>query len=119
MLGMINTFTGIEEIKAMLVDYFNIRIKRGLEPIQWKIILDDLRNDVGDNADLAKSKIKAATGGGWLKIVYESSNGGYKKNSFDNTAGRKVDAVVNMSAAERKEYERNMARDDSGNLIQF
>lgn len=117
MKGMINTFTDNDEVKARLLDYFDIRLKRGLQPIQWKIILDDLRRAAKDNASQAVSLINAATAGGWLKIVYSDDN--KSKAKFDNTAGRKVDAVVNMSQAEQENYRNNLAKDEFGNLMMF
>ena len=117
MKGMINTFTDNDEVRARLLDYFDIRLKRGLQPIQWKIILDDLRRAAKDNASQAISLINAATAGGWLKIVYSDDN--KSKAKFDNTAGRKVDAVVNMSQAEQENYRNNLAKDEFGNLMMF
>jgi len=122
MRGMINAFTQNEDIREKLLEYFNIRVKKGLQPNQWKIILDDLRNFAGDNASIALDKINNAIAGGYMQIIAaweKDKKNNFSKPKFDNTAGRKVEAVVNMSEEEKKEFEENLAKDENGNLLQF
>lgn len=122
MRGMINAFTQNEDIREKLLEYFNLRLKKGLQPNQWKIILDDLRNFAGDNASIALDKINNAIAGGYMQIIAaweKDKKNNFSKPKFDNTAGRKVEAVVNMSEEEKKEFEENLAKDENGNLLQF
>lgn len=122
MRGMINAFTQNEDIREKLLEYFNIRLKKGLQPNQWQIILDDLRNFAGDNASIALDKINGAIAGGYMQIIVaweKDRKNNFSKPKFDNTSGRKVEAVVNMTAEEKKDFEENLATDESGNLLQF
>ena len=122
MRGMINAFTENESIREKLLEYFNLRLKKGLQPNQWKIILDDLRNFAGDNASIALDKINNAIAGGYMQIIAaweKDKKNNFSKPKFDNTAGRKVKAVVNMTEEEKKEFEENLAKDENGNLLQF
>jgi len=122
MRGMINAFTQNEDIREKLLEYFNLRLKKGLQPNQWQIILDDLRNFAGDNASIALDKINNAIAGGYMQIIAaweKDKKNNFSKPKFDNTAGRKVEAVVNMSEEEKKEFEENLAKDENGNLLQF
>lgn len=122
MRNMINAFTENENIREKLLEYFNIRVKKGLQPNQWKIILDDLRDYAGENAKVAVDKINNAIAGGYMQIIAsweKDKKNNFAKPKFDNTAGRKVEAVVNMSKEEKEQFEKNLATDDDGNLIQF
>lgn len=125
MRGMINVFTENETIREKLIEYFNIRSKKGLQPNQWQIILDDLRNFAGDNANIAIDRINSAIAGGFMQIIpswdkdKKNNNFSYSKPKFDNTAGRKTKAVVNMGKEERQEFEDSLATDEKGNLLQF
>lgn len=122
MRGMINAFTQNEDIRKKLLEYFNLRLKKGLQPNQWKIILDDLRNFAGDDASIALDKINNAIAGGYMQIIAaweKDKKNNFSKPKFDNTAGRKVEAVVNMTEEEKKEFEENLAKDENGNLLQF
>lgn len=122
MRGMINAFTQNEDIREKLLEYFNLRLKKGLQPNQWQIILDDLRNFAGDNASIALDKINNAIAGGYMQIIAaweKDKKNNFSKPKFDNTAGRKVEAVVNMTEEEKKEFEENLAKDENGNLLQF
>lgn len=122
MRGMISAFTQNEDIREKLLEYFNIRLKKGLQPNQWQIILDDLRAFAGDSASIAVDKINGAIAGGYMQIIAaweKDKKNNFSKSKFDNTSGRKVEAVVNMSEEEKKEFEENLATDESGNLLQF
>ena len=122
MRGMINAFTQNEDIREKLLEYFNLRLKKGLQPNQWQIILDDLRNYAGDNASIALDKINNAIAGGYMQIIAaweKDKKNNFSKPKFDNTSGRKVEAVVNMTEEEKKEFEENLAKDENGNLLQF
>ena len=122
MRGMINAFTQNEDIREKLLEYFNLRLKKGLQPNQWQIILDDLRTFAGDSASVAVEKINNAIAGGYMQIIAaweKDKKKNFNKPKFDNTAGRKVEAVVNMSEEEKKEFEENLAKDENGNLLQF
>lgn len=122
MRGMISAFTQNEDIREKLLEYFNIRLKKGLQPNQWQIILDDLRAFAGDNASIAVDKINGAIAGGYMQIIAaweKDKKNNFSKPKFDNTAGRKAEAVINMTEEEKKEFEENLATDESGNLLQF
>ena len=122
MRSMIYAFTENENIREKLLEYFNMRIKKGLQPNQWKIILDDLREYAGDSANIAIGKINGSIAGGYMQIIApweKDRKNGFTKTKFDNTAGRKTVAVVNMSKEEKEVFEKNLATDDDGNLIKF
>ena len=122
MRSMINAFTQNEDIRNKLLEYFNIRVKKGLQPNQWQIILDDLRNFAGDSASIAVDKINNAIAGGYMQIIApweKDKKNNFSKPKFDNTFGRKVEAVVNMTEEEKKEFEENLAKDENGNLLKF
>ena len=122
MRGMINAFTENESIREKLLEYFNLRLKKGLQPNQWKIILDDLRDYAGESASIAVEKINNAIAGGYMQIIAsweKDKKNNFNKPKFDNTAGREVEAVVNMTEEEKKEFEENLARNDDGNLLKF
>jgi hypothetical protein len=122
MRSMINAFTQNEDIRNKLLEYFNLRLKKGLQPNQWQIILDDLRAFAGDSASIAVEKINNAIAGGYMQIIApweKDKKNNFNKPKFDNTAGRKVEAVVNMSEEEKKEFENNLATDEDGNLLEF
>lgn len=122
MRGMISAFTQNEDIREKLLEYFNMRLKKGLQPNQWKIILDDLRAYAGDSASVAVDKINGAIAGGYMQIIAQwekDKKTNFSKPKFDNTAGRKTKAVVNMTEEEKEEFEENLATDESGNLLQF
>ncbi len=122
MRNMINAFTENESIREKLLEYFNMRVKKGLQPNQWKIILDDLRDYAGENAKVAIDKINGSIAGGYMQIIApweKDKKNNFAKPRFDNTAGRKVEAVVNMSKEEKEQFEKSLATDDDGNLIQF
>ena len=122
MKGMINAFSQNEIIREKLLEYFNIRLKKGLQPNQWQIILDDLRAFAGDNALVAVEKINNAIAGGYMQIIAaweKDKKNNFSKSKFDNTFGRKVEAVINMTEKEKKEFEENLAKDENGNLLQF
>jgi hypothetical protein len=122
MRNMINAFTENESIREKLLEYFNMRVKKGLQPNQWKIILDDLRDYAGESAKVAIDKINGSIAGGYMQIIApweKDKKNNFAKPKFDNTAGRKVEAVVNMSKEEKEQFEKSLATDDDGNLIQF
>jgi len=122
MRNMINAFTENESIREKLLEYFNMRVKKGLQPNQWKIILDDLRDYAGESAKVAIDKINGSIAGGYMQIIApweKDKKNNFAKPKFDNTAGRKAEAVVNMSKEEKEQFEKNLATDDDGNLIQF
>lgn len=122
MRNMINAFTENESIREKLLEYFNMRVKKGLQPNQWKIILDDLRDYAGESAKIAIDKINGSIAGGYMQIIApweKDKKNNFSKPKFDNTAGRKAEAVVNMSKEEKEQFEKSLATDDDGNLIQF
>jgi len=122
MRNMINAFTENESIREKLLEYFNMRVKKGLQPNQWKIILDDLRDYAGESAKVAIDKINGSIAGGYMQIIApweKDKKNNFAKPKFDNTAGRKAEAVVNMSKEEKEQFEKSLATDDDGNLIRF
>lgn len=124
---MLDNFTTNEEVKDCLKEYLKIRRKKGLTPEQWKIILDDLRKECKTNKNYAIEKIKKATAGGWMQIVYINNfNGSTKtrfssKPAFDNTANHDIPkGIASMTEEERKQFEENeLAKDENGNFIKF
>lgn len=122
MKNMINVFTENESIREKLSEYFDMRLKKGLQPNQWKIILDDLREFAGDNAKLAIDKINGSIAGGYMQIIApweKDKKNNVNKAKFDNTANKKTEAVVSMTKEEREEFENNLAVDEDGKLIHF
>jgi DNA-binding transcriptional regulator GbsR (MarR family) len=122
MRNMINAFTENESIREKLLEYFNMRVKKGLQPNQWKIILDDLRDYAGESAKVAIDKINGSIAGGYMQIIAsweKDKRNNFNKPKFDNTAGREIKAVVNMTEDEKKEFEDNLATDEDGNLLKF
>ncbi len=122
MRNMINAFTENESIREKLLEYFNMRVKKGLQPNQWKMILDDLRDYAGESAKVAIDKINGSIAGGYMQIIApweKDKKNNFAKPKFDNTAGRKAEAVVNMSKEEKEQFEKSLATDNDGNLIQF
>lgn len=120
--SMIYAFTEHDGIKAKLKDYYQIRVKKGLTPIQWQIILEDLRKFTGDDAKLAIEKINNAIAGGYMQIIAsweKDKKSTTSKPKFDNTAGRKTKAVATMTEQERIDFDNDLARDADGNLIKF
>lgn len=124
---MLDNFTTNEEVKDCLKDYLKIRKKKGLTPEQWKIILDDLRKECSTDKNYAIEKIKKATAGGWMQIVYISNFSGKAKStygcrpSFDNTSTHVIPkGIASMSKEERKNFEENeLAKDENGNFLKF
>lgn len=119
MRSMISNFTQNEDIREKLLEYFEIRLKKGLQPNQWQIILDDLRSFAGDDANIAVDKINGAIAGGYMQIIAaweKDKKLNISKPKFDNTAGRKVDAAINMS---EDEFESTLAKNEDGSLMEF
>ncbi len=93
MRSMIAAFTQNEEIREKLTEYFSIRLKKGLQPNQWQIILDDLRKYAGTDADLAIEQINGAIAGGYMQIIADwkkNIQAKGKKPAFDNLGGKQV-----------------------------
>jgi len=138
-----------EDIQKAFKDYVNIRRKRGLEPKQLQIILEDF-----EKAYKNKSKqeileqLRKATAGGWMQLVY-TFNGKPKttygsKPTFDNTAGNDVgnrkitdeemdkwtfeekrNYIMEMQYADMTPKQKDffnkycLARDENGNILKF
>lgn len=119
MRSMVSAFTTSEKIQSKLLQYFNIRLKKGLKPEQWAIILEDLRNYAGKNADIASEQIDNAIAGGYMQIIPMWQKNKQTKSKFDNTAGASGGSVANMSEDELQEFNNTLASDDSGELIKF
>ena len=93
MRSMIAAFTQNEEIRKKLTEYFSVRLKKGLQPNQWQIILDDLRKYAGTDADLAIEQINGAIAGGYMQIIADwkkNIQAKRKKPAFDNLGGKQV-----------------------------
>lgn len=93
MRSMIAAFTQNEEIRKKLTEYFSVRLKKGLQPNQWQIILDDLRKYAGTDADLAIEQINGAIAGGYMQIIADwkkNIQAKTKKPAFDNLGGKQV-----------------------------
>lgn len=114
MKGMISAFTSSEELQDCLLEYFYIRLKKGLQPNQWKIILDDLKDFTKGNISLAVEKVKGSIAGGYMQIIpawEKNRQQAFSRPSFDNTAGREVQSA--------KTVQEVLAKDEQGNLIKF
>lgn len=119
MKSMTYAFTNNEDIQDKLMEYFYIRVKKSLQPNQWQIILDDLRAFAGDNASIALDKINGAIAGGYMQIIpswEKDKKSNINKPKFDNTAGREVQAAVNLT---KEEFSASLAIDEQGNPLQF
>lgn len=130
MRAITSAFSENGEVRKVLGEYFLFRLSRGLQPNQWKLLLDNLREYAGSDAELAISKIKDALAGGYMQIIAPWEKGQKGKSSkmgklgqakFDNTANHKPSkAVASMTQEERKQFEeKELARDASGKLIKF
>jgi hypothetical protein len=117
MKGMIYSFTNNEAVEAELFKYFNWRVTKGLTVEQWQIILEDLRNYAGTDADVALEKIRNAIAGGYRQIIASWEKEQAQKTRatrFDNTAGHEVSKLRTAS-----ELEDELATDASGNPVYF
>lgn len=122
MKGMLNTFSQSSKVLKVLNDYFNLRLKKGLIPAQWQIILADLKSFCGDNENLMVEKVNGAIAGGYMQIIatWEKPVGGTAtKGKFDNTAGHTPTAYSRMTAAEKEEFDDDLARDSNGKPLTF
>ena len=117
-----------EDIKKALRDYVDIRRKRGLEPKQLQIILEDFEKVYTNKPkSIILEQIRKATARGWSALVFEDTFKGTPKvsygtkPSFDNTINHNIPkGVASMTPEERKNYEENeLARDENGNFIKF
>ena len=121
--NMLDNFTENEEVKSYLQKYLDIRKKKGLNPDQWKIILDDLRKECKTDKNYAIQEIKKAIAGGWLKIIYkQKTTYNYSsKPNFDNTADHNLlKALSNMNKEEKENfYNNDLAKDENGNFLKF
>lgn len=122
MRNMVSEFSQDDDIRIKLLEYFTFRLKTGLQPNQWQIILNDLKA-YSRNKEVILEKINNALAGGYRQIIapWEKGNSGRNANAkFDNTANNAMPkAVANMSESEKQEFDKSLARDDSGNLITF
>lgn len=122
MKKMIMAFTQNESIRNKLLEYFEIRLKKGLQPNQWQIILDDLRKFAGDSANIALEKINGAIACGYMQIIAsweKDKKNNFNNSKFDNTSGAEVKAVATMTEEEKEVFEENLAKDETGALLQF
>jgi arsenate reductase-like glutaredoxin family protein len=118
--AMTNSFTENDELLARLKVYQDLRLKKGLVPEQWQIILSDLKTTYGKSVQDSVRMVDNAIAGGYMQIVpiWDKNRAASKKN-FDNTAGRQSKAVATMTAAEVEDFERTLARDKNGRPLSF
>lgn len=119
MKSMITEFTDNDDVRDNLVQYFKLRLAKGLQSNQWRIILDDLRTYAGSDAELAIELIKGAIAGGYMQIVAPWLKGtvAKRKPSFDNTANHNIQpAAITMS---EEEFKQDLAVDEQGQPITF
>lgn len=116
---LLETFTDNSEIKSALRKYLDVRKKKGLTAEQWKIILDDLRKECKTDKNYALEKINKAIAGGWMQIIYSSSN--KIKPNFDNTSNHNVPkGIASMNEIEKQNFiENDLAKDENGNFLKF
>ena len=82
-----------DDIKKAIKDYVEIRRKKGLEPKQLQIILEDFEKSFNNKPKaVILEQIRKATARGWMALSYEDNFKGTTKTSysskptFDNTA---------------------------------
>ena len=114
MKDMTRAFTSNSKIFSLLEEYFNLRVKKGLQINQWKIILEDLRKYAGEDSNLAEEEIRSAIAGGYMQIIASWKKGKqnqYNKPSFDNLA--------NNRRRQLTKEEDEPALDENGKEIEF
>ena len=111
MQDMLRNFTSNPKVLEFLNEYFSMRVTKGLQVNQWKIILEDLREYTGNDSSLAIEEIRSAIAGGYMQIIASWKKGkqkSYSKPSFDNMA----DIV-------REKKHDEIATDENGEEILF
>lgn len=115
MFNMVLEFTQNSEIQELLKQYLGWRLgaSKGFNSEQWKILLDDLREFAGDDAGLAKDRIRTAIAGEYRSIIPswekdKAVNRKPKKAKFDTSTGHCV---------ERRDVVRNLVVDSDGNTV--
>ena len=84
------------DIQNALKQYVEIRKKKGLEPKQLQILLEDFENAYKNKPkSVILEQIRKATAGGWMQLVYNTFSGksktSYSSNhTFDNTANHNL-----------------------------
>lgn len=118
--AMTNSFTDVDELRTRLKMYQALRLKKGLVPEQWRIILLDLKTTYGESVKDSIRMVDNAIAGGYMQIVpiWDKNRVAAKKN-FDNTAGRSSKSVATMTNEEAKEFEKTLARDKNGQPLSF
>lgn len=118
--AMTNAFSMDTNLLARLKIYQDMRIKKGLVPEQWKIILADLKQINGHSITEMREQVDNAIAGGYMQIVpsWEKSR---KRNNkvFDNTSGREAPALANMNTSEKALFESSLAKDKEGRPMKF
>lgn len=118
--SMMYAFSNNPQLTERLQTYLGLRVKRGLLPEQWKIILDDLKQIYGHSDDEMISQVDNAIAGGYMQIVPSWEKNRKKTNkAFDNTAGRMTPSFSNLTINEKKSFEQDLAKDKEGKPMRF
>ena len=112
---MVLGFTNEESVRKKLNEYLDFRSTRGLQPNQWKIILDDLKTFCGNDTVLMIEKINGAIAGGYMQIIASWEKKPVKRGYNDNLK-HTTDTWANMTKEER---DANLVRDENGKIIEF
>ena len=116
MYNMIYNFSEDENIRTKLKQYFQIRVKRKLEPTQWQIILNDLATFSNNSNTIIIDKIDNAIAGGYNTIIASwEKDKKHNKPNFDNTANHQTNRFNSSSSDPRSQN----AVDDDGNVLKF
>lgn len=65
---MIESFSENEKIREKLLEYFTLRVKKGLREVQWKIMLEDLKNYTSSDLEIINS-LNTAISGSYMTII--------------------------------------------------
>lgn len=118
--SMMHAFSNNSQLTERLQTYLGLRVKRGLLPEQWKIILDDLKQIYGHSDDEMISQVDNAIAGGYMQIVPSWEKNRKKTNkAFDNTAGRITPSFSSLTINEKKSFEQDLAKDKEGKPMRF
>lgn len=116
---LIDQFTSNVQVRDKLHEYLSIRRKKGLSPVQWGMILDDLRSYAKEDADLAIEKINNAIAGGYMQIIAPWEKDQQRKAAaprFDNTINHAPQAAIDLDPQTLQD---SLATDETGNLLKF
>lgn len=115
----IEQFTENDDVRDVLKQYFDIRLKRGLIPLQWNTLLENLRKFARDDAQLAIEKIQGAIAGGYLQIVFPDEIGRQKKSNGSGYVDNTEPTTFYATDEERAEHLGVLAQNEDGSPMTF